>query len=132
MKRCKSCHKKLKDTRRKLCLDCDFSEFSLNVGFDYFKKNKPKFKRKFTMPFYLFFLVLFLSGCEYLQSSPTQALQQQNTTTGTQSQINQTNTTIEPPKPPIVIQPRNNSLSIYFLNIQGDATIIQKDKESIL
>ena len=80
-------------------------------------------------------LILFLYGCEYLQASPTQGLQPQNTSTEIQEIINQTNqinATVEPPKPPVVIQPRNNSLNLYFLNVQGDATIVQKDKESIL
>lgn len=90
----------------------------------------------FTKLFYFSFLILFLSGCEYLQASPTrtpQSLPPTNETPSTNN-INITNgtinTTIELPQ--VVIQPRNNSLNIYFPNIQGDATIVQNGRESML
>lgn len=77
---------------------------------------------------------LLLTSCEVLQSS-VQIPEQINTTTEidtqpTSNETNSTNITITPP--PIIIQPRNGSLNLYFLNIQGDATIVQKDSESIL
>lgn len=92
----------------------------------------------FVKLFYLSFLILLISGCEAFQASPTRTPQSlQPTNEVTPPQVNTTNTTnttvnttIELPK--VVIQPRNNSLNIYFLNVQGDAAIVQKGRESIL
>ena len=91
----------------------------------------------FTKLFYLGFLVLFISGCEYLQASPTrnpQSLQPTNEVALSANETNTTNTTINATIiiPQVVIQPRNNSLNLYFLNVQGDAAIIQKGGESML
>lgn len=75
-----------------------------------------------------------LTSCELLQSS-VNIPEQANETTEipaqpTSNETNSTNATIVPP--PIIIQPRSGSLNLYFLNIQGDATIVQKDSESFL
>lgn len=88
----------------------------------------------FTKLFYLSFLILFISGCEILQASPTRTPQSLPPANEVPISTNQTNTTINATieLPKVVIQPRNNSLNIYFLNVQGDAAIVQKGGESML
>lgn len=80
-------------------------------------------------------IFMLLVGCTALQSGyktidPTN-ITSETILSPTNNLSNQTNITIIPEKP-IVIQPRNNSLNLYFLNVYGKATIVQKGQESIL